>query len=282
MTLEYAQEKINYYFFDVQLLHSALKAAHRSELEDIFDDGNRGLSKLGVCAVDIVETHNTVVVEQGTKSRSFTTHLFDVKLLSQLGDVDTHDHWTKSKRGRANACERLGLDHCVVPSVRQQHEKPSVTVLANAFSAIIGAVWLDMQRQNESTSNTIEQISNILRRVDTIIADGNGSFSKTHVRNVPALEGNDDIQETVPEGELNSNTSTDILDQFISLPELSVFEQPTQGQNDTLFDPDSLIFEGIQPISDLDPFGNDQSIVHFPKPSTSLINLQATSKTRAW
>jgi hypothetical protein len=63
MAVEYLQAKINYWFVDCELLRSALKLAHRSDEEGTSDDGNRGLAKIGICAMEMVEIHNAVVVE---------------------------------------------------------------------------------------------------------------------------------------------------------------------------------------------------------------------------
>jgi hypothetical protein len=69
MASEYIQAKFHYEFADIELLCLALKAAHRSDEEGTSDDGNRGLARIGICAVDMVETHNAIIVENGTKSR---------------------------------------------------------------------------------------------------------------------------------------------------------------------------------------------------------------------
>lgn len=68
MTLEDVQEKIDYTFRDIRLLSSALKAAHRSDRDGIFDDGNRGLAKLGLDTMNMIEGYNIIVKENGIKS----------------------------------------------------------------------------------------------------------------------------------------------------------------------------------------------------------------------
>lgn len=70
MASEYVQTKINYGFADIELLHSALKAADRSDEDGSSSDGNRGLARIGLSVMDMVETHNIIIVENGTKSRS--------------------------------------------------------------------------------------------------------------------------------------------------------------------------------------------------------------------
>ena len=87
------------------------------------------------------------------------------------GDAESRQHWSKTKQGRANVCQRLGIDSCIVQSVRQQQEPPSTTVLANALSAVVGAVWLDLEERGERTAAARTKVFDILRHIDSIIAD---------------------------------------------------------------------------------------------------------------
>ena len=89
----------------------------------------------------------------------------------RLGDAESRQHWSKTKQGRANVCKKLGVESCIVQSVRQQQEPPSTTVLANALSAIIGAVWLDLEERGERTAAARTKVFNILRHMDSIVAD---------------------------------------------------------------------------------------------------------------
>lgn len=69
MAHEYIQATIGYEFTNVGLLSLALQAAHRDEGEEgASDDGNRGLAKMGLCVMDFMETHNTIVKDKGTRS----------------------------------------------------------------------------------------------------------------------------------------------------------------------------------------------------------------------
>jgi hypothetical protein len=167
MELDYVQEKIGYNFVNLPFLISALEAAEKDNLKGEYRDGNRGLSTMGVCAVDMVTTRNMILRFNGTKSRR-CARFFSCILLRQLGDVHTIKHWSKSKRGRASACISLGLDRCVVQSVRQSHVEPSETVLAYTLSAIIGAVWFDLERYVTGLE-MMNRISEILARIDTLI-----------------------------------------------------------------------------------------------------------------
>lgn len=69
---EFVQATIKYWFTNDQLLEFALKAAHRNKEDGVSDDGNRGLARIGVCAIDMVETHNAIVVENRTSSTCCT------------------------------------------------------------------------------------------------------------------------------------------------------------------------------------------------------------------
>jgi hypothetical protein len=68
MMVDRVQETIRYSFFNSQLLCIALKVAHRSDEDETPNDGNRGLAKIGMWMIDMVETHNTFIVENRTKS----------------------------------------------------------------------------------------------------------------------------------------------------------------------------------------------------------------------
>jgi hypothetical protein len=63
------QETIGYKFVKIELLHLALKSAHKSEEDGTADDGNRGLAELGLRTVDMVEIHHAIVAENGTKGK---------------------------------------------------------------------------------------------------------------------------------------------------------------------------------------------------------------------
>lgn len=169
--VDHVQETIGYRFFDCGLLRVALKTAHRSEEDETSDDGNRGLAKIGASIIEMVETHDIVMTKGKTKSNLVVTSLFLMRSPTRPGDAESRQHWSKTKKGRANACRRLGIEPCIVQSVRQKHERPSTTILANALSAIVGAVWLDLEKQDERSATARTKVFNILRHIDSIIAD---------------------------------------------------------------------------------------------------------------
>lgn len=88
------------------------------------------------------------------------------------GDANlrNNNHWFKSKKTRAAVCKELGIDQYVVKSIRQGCRAPSTEVLANVLSAIIGALWLDLQTQNGNFEIMVEQTYRILRRIEATVA----------------------------------------------------------------------------------------------------------------
>lgn len=67
-------------------------------------------------------------------------------------------------------CRTLRIDQCLTLSARQHDRKPSTDVLATALSAIVGAIWLDLQTQNGGLPIIIEQTFAILCKMETAIA----------------------------------------------------------------------------------------------------------------
>lgn len=54
-------------------------------------------------------------------------------------------------------------------SVRQQHQRPSDTVLDHAFSAVLGAIWLDCERQEYKVPHIRSTILEVLGVIDAIV-----------------------------------------------------------------------------------------------------------------
>lgn len=139
----------------------------------------------------------------------------------RLGDAESRQHWSKTKQGRANVCKKLGVESCIVQSVRQQQEPPSTTVLANALSAIIGAVWLDLEERGERTAAARTKVFNILRHMDSIVADtAQGTSNAAGEAIVVIPEGNQGLQSysqashfITSDGTVNENAI--VMDTFI-------------------------------------------------------------------
>ena len=53
--LQFVQRQLNYHFGDISHLILCFKAAHRSDIDNVADDGNRGLAKTGVKLMGLVE-----------------------------------------------------------------------------------------------------------------------------------------------------------------------------------------------------------------------------------
>ena len=87
----------------------------------------------------------------------------------RVDDLNTQDHWSKTKKGRAMACRALGIEPFITQSVRQQHQPPSDTILDNALSAILGAVWLDCESQGKTASETRCTTSKVMRTIDAVL-----------------------------------------------------------------------------------------------------------------
>ncbi|KAH9882695.1 hypothetical protein J1614_000060 [Plenodomus biglobosus] len=196
---EYVQESIRYRFNDVGLLYTALRAPHRSNKDGTTDDGNRRFVRLGISIIDMVETHEIVKTDGRTKSelRNIAQLVIICVLFGQsptrTGKFDSCQCWSKTKAGRANACKKLGIDSCIVQSIRQQQEPPSTNVLANAMSAVIAAVWLDHEQQGESTATARMNVCEILRHIDSIIrGTSQDPIAMIIERNASDLEENND------------------------------------------------------------------------------------------
>lgn len=65
----------------------------------------------------------------------------------------------------------LGLKALITQSVRQQHQPPSDTVLDHALSAVLGAIWLDCERQEHKMSYIRSIILEVLRTIDAIVGE---------------------------------------------------------------------------------------------------------------
>ncbi|KAJ4983417.1 hypothetical protein SVAN01_11069 [Stagonosporopsis vannaccii] len=146
------QTRLHYVFIDEKLLNSALRSAHREKNDDVLDDGNRGLAHYGNLAIQLARTHDAIIDNGKT-----------------LHDIHAQNHWSKTKKSRAKACKLLGLEPLITRSVRQQHEPSSDTVLDHALSAVLGAIWLDCERQEHKISHIRSTMLEILRIIDAIV-----------------------------------------------------------------------------------------------------------------
>jgi hypothetical protein len=66
------QTALDYEFENRQLLEFAFRSAHRSDQDGTSYDGNRGLAYYGTLAMQIAETHDSIVEKKNTL-RQLTT-----------------------------------------------------------------------------------------------------------------------------------------------------------------------------------------------------------------
>jgi len=155
----------------------------------------------------------------------------------------------RQRKSRQAVSKRLGLAPFVVQSPRQQGTEPSPRVLSNALMAIIGAVWLDAERKNESVLVARVQILEILSQIKKVVADtGEHSLQTTREELSPVTideDGENHIattngslssltpndQETDPIGPFADYWSTEI--EFVA-----PLEEETDGIQGTEVDPD--------------------------------------------
>jgi hypothetical protein len=64
----------------------------------------------------------------------------------------------------------LGIEASINQSVRQGNQRPSDTVLDNALSAILGAIWLDCEGQEQTTATTRRTIWGVIRNIDAALS----------------------------------------------------------------------------------------------------------------
>ncbi|KAF2847214.1 hypothetical protein T440DRAFT_540127 [Plenodomus tracheiphilus IPT5] len=187
--LDFFQSRIKYKFENEELMKSALRSAHRDRDDGVLDDGNRCLAHYGVSTISMVESYNAVV------GSGMTLH-----------DFNKRDYWSKTKKGRAKACRALGFEPFIIRSVRQQHQPASETVLDNAFSAIIGAIWLDCEARGKSTADTRCTVWKVLREMDAILESSSSSSGENDV----LLSMNNDSNAMIAPSFEQSNT-TDLI-----------------------------------------------------------------------
>lgn len=153
------------------------------------------------------------------------------------------EHWFTTKERQATACAKLGIDNFIIRSIRQQHEKPSSTVLSNALTAIVGAIWLDLGASEESTSNACEEVFRISCRIDSAIM---GTASTIDDRSSTAAVENDGSQYSKPGETLNPsapNLSPDRLDASIIHSSGEYEHEPLPCSHSTLLSPEDVEIE---------------------------------------
>jgi len=163
---EFAKEKIGFEFKDINLLITAL--THRSyvnEHKKSVTEHNERLEFLGDAVLELVVTdflyHN--FTEQEGILTSWRSALVRTESIGEAGVRLGYDPLIRMSRG-----EKRGSDRA-----RQQ-------ILANAFEAVVGAIYLE--RGYEAAAEFIHK--NIISKFDTILESGSWRDPKSHLQEV--------------------------------------------------------------------------------------------------
>jgi dsRNA-specific ribonuclease len=74
------------------------------------------------------------------------------------GEANARFSRAGSRKHRATVAETLGISRYIKCSPRQGYQQPSTTVLSLAVSAIVGASWLDSEKNIAIVSKVIERM----------------------------------------------------------------------------------------------------------------------------
>lgn len=139
-------------------------------------------------------------------------------------------------------------------SVRQQHQPPSDTVLDHALSAVLGAIWIDCERQERTSSYIRSTILEVLRTIDAIVDQHSATADC-----VTGVDGTPDLQrDTISDapGRQFEMTELDRVD------DVDTFTREWFQQELNDFSPDLVLHENLPPES--------QSFVSQPDCAVSL------------
>lgn len=163
---DFATEKIGFEFKDIQLLITAL--THRSyvnEHKKSVSEHNERLEFLGDAVLELSVTDflfNNYSEPEGILT-SWRSSLVRTESISEAGDKLGYEPLLRMSRGEKNGSSRA----------RQQ-------ILANAFEAVIGAIYLE--RGYDDADTFIKQ--NILSKLDDILKTGSWRDPKSYLQEV--------------------------------------------------------------------------------------------------
>jgi hypothetical protein len=60
--MRFVQNQLGYDFDNIDRLHLCFRAAHRSDLDGIYDDGNRAFAQFGVTVMEMVEKRCSSII----------------------------------------------------------------------------------------------------------------------------------------------------------------------------------------------------------------------------
>jgi ribonuclease-3 len=163
---DFAREKLGYEFKDIQLLVTAL--THRSyvnEHKKSVNEHNERLEFLGDAVLELAVTDylfNNFSEPEGILT-SWRSSLVRTESIGEAGDKLGYEPLLRMSRGEKNGSQRA----------RQQ-------ILANAFEAVIGAIYLE--RGYNDAEEFIKK--HILSKLEGILATGSWRDPKSHLQEV--------------------------------------------------------------------------------------------------
>lgn len=163
---EIAREKLGFDFQDIQLLVTAL--THRSyvnEHKKSVSEHNERLEFLGDAVLELVVTHflyQNFSEPEGILT-SWRAALVRTESIGEAGANLGYEPLIRMSRGEKHGSDRA----------RQQ-------ILANAFEAVVGAIYLD--KGYDAASEFIHK--NIISKFDTILESGSWRDPKSHLQEV--------------------------------------------------------------------------------------------------
>jgi ribonuclease III len=169
---EFAREKFGFEFKNIDYFITAL--THRSyvnEHKKSVSEHNERLEFLGDAVLELVVTDylfRTYTESEGILT-SWRASLVRTESIGEAGDALGYEHLIRMSKGEKNGSTRA----------RQQ-------ILANAFEAVIGAIYLE--RGYEDAAIFIKD--NILSKLDTILSSGSWRDPKSHLQEVSQRRDN--------------------------------------------------------------------------------------------
>ncbi len=161
---EFAQQKIGFEFENIELLVTAL--THRSYVNEhrkSVHEHNERLEFLGDAVLELVVTdylYNNYNEAEGVLT-SWRAALVRTESIGEAGQRLGYEPLIRMSKGEKQGSERARLQ-----------------ILANAFEAVVGAIYLD--KGYETAEKFIQE--NIIFKLDSILEEGSWRDSKSHLQ----------------------------------------------------------------------------------------------------
>lgn len=186
------EERAGVNFSDKNLLQTAF--THRSYINEskVGGEHNERLEFLGDAVLEIV----------------VTDHLFRAYPESPEGELTAYRAALVNSTTLSEAAESLNMNECLLLSRGESKDtgRARATILANAFEAIVGAIYLD--QGYDASAMFIKK--NILSKTDTLVASGAWKDAKSAFQEVAQSKFG-----TTPRYELVSSTGPDHDKHFV-------------------------------------------------------------------